>query len=59
MGLWKKIVEAAAKGLGYSFGYYMMKKLIDKSSDPVKRAEWKRNIKKIKGKFRIRKVERA
>lgn len=59
MLLFKKFVNETVRGLGYALGYYVMKNLVMKANDPVKRADWKRNIKRIKGKFRVRKVERA
>lgn len=59
MGIMKKFINSAINGLGYAFGYYMMKNMMDKANNSVKRAEWKRNIKQIKGKFRIRKKEMA
>lgn len=59
MILIRKFTIEVARGLGYAFGYYSMKHFVIKANDPVHRAEWKRSIKRIKGKFRIRTVRSA
>ena len=59
MILIKKFAIEAARGLGYAFGYYYMKHLVIKANDPAHKAEWKRSIGRIKGKFRIRNVKSA
>ena len=49
--MFKRFFEYALIGAGTCIGYFVMQKGIDIASDPVKKAEFKRKIKKAKNAF--------